>query len=65
MGNEAAASLQSAIRNFDKPQKRGLGLTASRGIRSPEVFCVEEQEEESREMVGVCPRRRPTGRPTH
>jgi len=38
-------------------------LSASRGVGSPEVCHVEEQEQ-SREMVGVCPRGRRSGRLT-
>ena len=49
--------------SFDNRQKDGLGLSASRGVGSPEVCHVEEQEQ-SREMVGVCPRGRRSGRLT-
>jgi hypothetical protein len=49
--------------SFDNRQKGGLGLSASRGVGSPEVCYVEEQEQ-SRKMVGVCPRSRRSGRLT-
>ena len=39
--------------SFDSRQKDGLGLGASRGVGSPEVWHVEE-EEQSREMVGFA-----------
>jgi hypothetical protein len=46
---------------FDNRRKDRLGLSASRGVGSPEVHHVEEQKQ-SREMVGVRPRRCRSGR---